>query len=178
MQNDIVQVFVLVILILHMRFLFFIAIILLPCAAISEQGKVGAVSGLAIPRFVSLKSNEVNVRVGPGVDYPIKMVYQRANLPMEVVAEFGNWRKVRDVDGMEGWVLHSLLSGKRYAILTTESPVLNVYEGSRAVARFAKNVQVSLQECRESQCEVELEDEKGWIEKPNLWGVYGHEKFD
>ena len=178
MQNDIVQVFVLVILLIDMKFFLMIAIILLPLAAFAQTRDVGSVSRLPIPRFVSLKSNEVNVRVGPGVDYPIKQVYMRAHLPMEVIAEFGNWRKVRDVEGMEGWVLHSLLSGKRYAIINAEAPLLNMYEGSRAVLRLGEGLQVLIEECRKIQCLVEIDDEKGWVAKGNLWGAYAEEKFD
>lgn len=178
MQNDIVQVFVLGIVVIDMRFFLFIAIILLPTAAFAQETGVGSVSRLPIPRFVSLKSNDVNVRVGPGVGYPIRQVYMRANLPMEVIAEFGNWRKVKDVYGSEGWVLHSLLSGRRYAIAVQEAPMLNMHKGSRAVMRLGEGVQVKLEECEETQCEVEYHDEKGWVDKSNLWGVYAHEKFD
>jgi SH3-like domain-containing protein len=186
MQNDIVQVFVLVIVVLDMKFFIYIIIILLPCFAFAEEeagdgkivGEVGSNSRLPIPRFVSLKSNDVNIRVGPGVDYPIKQVYMRANLPMEVIAEFGNWRKVRDIDGGEGWALHSLLSGKRYAIIIVQTPMLNMYKGSRAVRRLEEGVQVQVKECKKKQCDVVVEGSHGWVEKSSLWGAYADEKFD
>ena len=75
-------------------------------------------SGLPLPRFVSLKAKRVNMRVGPGRDYQVQWLYIRKNLPMEVIQEFGNWRKVRDPNGVEGWILHSLLSGNRVVIVT------------------------------------------------------------
>ena len=73
----------------------------------------GSVSGLPVPRFVSLKSDRVNVRSGPNKDQDVRWVYTRAGMPVEVTAEFENWRRIRDWEGAEGWVYHSLLSGKR-----------------------------------------------------------------
>src|SRR5262245_45303675 len=78
----------------------------------------GAASGLPIPRFVSLKSDRVNVRAGPTKDHEVTWVYTRSGLPVEVTAEFENWRRIRDWEGAEGWVYHSLLSGKRTAIVS------------------------------------------------------------
>ena len=78
---------------------------------------VGRVSGLPVPRFVSLKADKTNLREGPSKDHRTTWVYQRAGLPVEITAEFGMWRKVRDSDGTEGWVLHNLLSGRRTAIV-------------------------------------------------------------
>ena len=171
-----------------MKFFVYIALILLPCLAFAAentaaptnkaQGADVIKSGLPVPRFVSMKAREANIRVGPGVDYPISFVYKRQNMPLEVVAEFGNWRKVRDMDGGEGWALHSLLTGKRFAIVTAESAMLNVYKGERAVMRLGQGVQVEVKECRRVQCEVKFEGTKGWVNKASLWGVYGDEKFD
>ena len=73
----------------------------------------GSVSGLPVPRFVSLKSDRVNVRAGPNKDQDVRWVYTRAGMPVEITAEFENWRRIRDWEGAEGWVYHSLLSGKR-----------------------------------------------------------------
>src|SRR6185437_12015887 len=78
---------------------------------------VGQVSGLPIPRFVSLKSDKVNVRGGPNRDQEVRWVYTRAGMPVEITAEFENWRRIRDWEGSEGWVYHSLLSGKRTAVV-------------------------------------------------------------
>ena len=83
----------------------------------AAQGQDGSrrATGLPLPRFVSLKSNNVNVRRGPGQDYDVVFTFVRAGLPVEITDEFENWRKIRDSDGSEGWVFHSLLSGKRTA---------------------------------------------------------------
>jgi len=87
----------------------------------SESGsvaqKTGRETGLALPRFVSLKSKSVNLRVGPGRKYAITWRYQRRGLPVEVIQEFDQWRRIRDADGVTGWVLHSLLSAKRTAVV-------------------------------------------------------------
>ncbi len=77
----------------------------------------GSVSGLPVPRFVSLKSDRVNVRSGPNKDQDVRWVYTRAGMPVEITAEFENWRRIRDWEGAEGWVYHSLLSGRRSAVV-------------------------------------------------------------
>src|ERR1700704_6452203 len=88
--------------------------------AIAADG-AGTTSGLPVPRFVSLKSDKVNVRAGPTKDHDVAWVYNRAALPVEVTAEFENWRRIRDWEGAEGWVYHSLLSGKRTALVAPQS---------------------------------------------------------
>src|ERR1700704_1380605 len=88
--------------------------------AIAADG-AGTTSGLPVPRFVSLKSDKVNVRAGPTKDHDVAWVYNRAALPVEVTAEFENWRRIRDWEGAEGWVYHSLLSGKRTALVSPQS---------------------------------------------------------
>ena len=77
----------------------------------------GSASGLPVPRFVSLKADRVNVRSGPNKDQEVRWVYTRAGMPVEITAEFENWRRIRDWEGAEGWVYHSLLSGKRTAVV-------------------------------------------------------------
>src|SRR5262249_12035580 len=83
----------------------------------------GAGGGLPIPRFVSLKAGRVNVRAGPTKDHDVAWVYTRSGLPVEVTAEFENWRRIRDWEGAEGWVYHSMLSGKRTAIVSAATKV-------------------------------------------------------
>ena len=89
-------------------------------AATPATARVGAVTGLPLPRFVSLRANEVNFRTGPGVRYPIEWVFMRAGLPVQVIAEFDTWRKIRDPDGTEGWVHQSMLSGRRHVIVVNQ----------------------------------------------------------
>src|SRR5258708_3805263 len=81
----------------------------------------GTASGLPVPRFVSLKSDKVNMHIGPAKTYEVKWLYQRAGLPVEITAEFETWRRIRDADGTEGWVYHSLLSGRRTGLVTTKT---------------------------------------------------------
>ena len=122
----------------------------------------GSVSGLPVPRFVSLKSDRVNVRSGPDKDQDVRWVYTRAGMPVEITAEFENWRRIRDWEGAEGWVYHSLLSGKRSAV----------------VAKLQGGVQGSLESCTGSWCEFRGKGFEGWIRQERLWGAYPNEKVD
>ena len=83
--------------------------------------KTGSETGLEIPRFVSLKSNEVNLRVGPSINYPISLKYVSQNLPIEIIDEFDVWRKTRDHDGNLGWLHKSLIKGDRYILIDNEN---------------------------------------------------------
>src|SRR5215213_1305038 len=87
------------------------------CGSGAIAAENGTTSGLPVPRFVSLKSDKVNVRAGPTKDHDVAWVYNRAALPVEVTAEFETWRRIRDWEGAEGWVYHSLLSGRRTALV-------------------------------------------------------------
>ncbi len=109
----------------------------------AQSGQIGTATGLPVPRYVSLKSDRVNLREGPSKDHRTNWVFQRAGLPVEITAEFETWRKIRDSEGAEGWVLHSLLSGRRTALIfpsrKAESVELLAKAGNRAdaVARLA-----------------------------------------
>jgi len=123
--------------------------------SISDESGLGA-SGLPIPRFVSLKSGEVNARTGPGDSYPIRWVYQRKNLPVEVTAEFKLWRRIKDFDGEQSWVHQALTSNRRYAILRSDTDVYSEYNEEGALAaRMKRGVQVQLLECDANFCRVE-----------------------
>src|SRR3979490_3137391 len=87
----------------------------------SAKDAAVASSGLPVPRYVSLKSDHVNVRAGPTKDNDVAWVYTRSGLPVEITAEFENWRRVRDSEGAEGWVYHSMLSGRRTAVVTMKT---------------------------------------------------------
>ena len=128
-----------------------------------------------IPRFVSLRAAKVNVRAGPGVQYPIAWVFLRRGLPVEVVAEFEYWRKVRDRDGAEGWVHRSLLSGKRSAVVRGAGIGVLYRDADRAsvaVARVEPGVVADLLACRADWCRIEAAGVRGWIARARLWGVY------
>lgn len=132
-----------------------------------------------VPRFVSLKPNEVNSRVGPGPDYPLEWVYVKAGLPVEVLVEFDTWRKIRDSEGAEGWIHQSMLCGKRHAIVRGEETLLYKSEDiqSQPLARIEKSVIVDLLKCQAGWCQVRIDDFKGWIPRASLWGVYPDENF-
>ncbi len=138
-------------------------------------------SGLKIPRFVSLRSEKVFVRTGPALRYPIKWVFVKKNLPVEVVQEFDTWRKIRDSKGEEGWIHQSLLQGKRFALISAEEEVFLMRKpmiDSRFVAKLEPMVVLSLEECSGSWCFAEAGGFKGWLEKKSLWGVYETEELD
>src|SRR6187401_1392113 len=97
-------------------------------ATAAAQVPTGSVSGLPVPRFVSLKSDKVNVRAGPAREQDVAWVYSRAALPVEVTAEFENWRKIRDWEGAEGWVYHSMLSGRRTALVSSSKDKADLVE--------------------------------------------------
>jgi len=146
------------------------------------QSATGRVSSLPIPRFVSLRTDPINLRLGPGVRYPIAWVYKRRQLPVEITDEFDNWRRVRDHDGTEGWVHQSMLSGARTGII--EGEVSPVYKGSTTasavIARVAPGVVVSVERCPEQIefCLIEAQGHKGWLRRGLFWGLYSGEIID
>jgi SH3-like domain-containing protein len=143
-----------------------------------------SVSGLPIPRYASLKSDRVNLREGPSKDHRTIWIFQRAGLPVEITAEFEIWRKVRDSEGTEGWVLHSLLSGRRTALVAPwkkGSEAILYRKPSLAAAPAAKlqpNVIASVKSCDGAWCRVAGYGFDGFIQQTDLWGVYPNEKID
>jgi SH3-like domain-containing protein len=141
-------------------------------------------SGLPVPRYVSLKSDHVNVRAGPTKDNDVAWVYTRSGLPVEITAEFENWRRVRDSEGAEGWVYHSLLSGRRTAVVTMKSkdelaPLYNsADEASSVAARLQAGVVTQVRKCASGWCHVAGSGFDGWIQQQRLWGVYADEKVE
>jgi SH3-like domain-containing protein len=141
-------------------------------------------SGLPVPRYVSLKSDHVNVRAGPTKDNDVSWVYTRAGLPVEITAEFENWRRVRDSEGAEGWVYHSLLSGRRTAVVTmkTKDELAPLYDSadptSTVAARLQAGVVAQVRKCGSGWCHVSGNGFDGWIQQQRLWGVYADEKVD
>lgn len=138
-------------------------------------------SGLPLPRFVSLKSDETNVRTGPGTRYPIQWVFKRAHMPVEVVDEFDMWRKIRDNEGTTGWVHHTMLAGKRFAMIIGQEPrVLHIDATTESKPLFKVEPQVigALTECKPFWCRVQISGRKAWIQKDYLWGIYASEVFD
>lgn len=152
----------------------------------AEVIPAGSATGLPVPRFVSLKSDRVTVRAGPTKDQDVRWVFTRAALPVEVTAEFENWRRIRDGEGAEGWVYHSLLSGRRTALVEarTKAPdeLMPLHNGAAAgspvIARLQPGVLGSVKRCTGSWCRIVGVGFDGWIEQDRLWGVYPDEKVD
>lgn len=145
---------------------------------------VGTVTHLPLPRYASLKTDRVNLREGPSKDHPTKWVFQRAGLPVEITAEFETWRKVRDSEGAEGWVLHSLLSGRRTALVAPgkKDRTFDLYThpvaGSDLAASLQSGVIVNIKACDGKWCTVFGEGFKGYVAQDLLWGVYPDEKIE
>ncbi len=148
-------------------------------------------TGLSVPRFVSLKTDRVNLREGPSKDNRTTWVFQRAGLPVEIIAEYDNWRRIRDSEGAEGWVWHSLLSGRRTALIMPwnreKRELLTLYSNTKAspgiIARLEPNVIVSVRECDTHWCEVSVSGEdhgslRGFVPQDKLWGVYPNETLE
>jgi SH3-like domain-containing protein len=144
----------------------------------------GSVSGLPVPRFVSLKADRVNVRGGPNKDQEVRWVYTRAGMPVEITAEFENWRRIRDWEGAEGWVYHSLLSGKRTAVVVPalKTDLVPLYESPNSeaneVARLQSGVLGTLKSCNGTWCQFVGANFDGWIRQERLWGAYPNEKLE
>lgn len=122
--------------------------------------------------FISLKSSEVNMRVGPGKEYPIVWIFMRANLPMMLVAEFDQWRKVKFIDSTEGWVHKNMLSKKNTAIVSENNAILYKYaSSSNPIAIVEKNVIMRILKRESNWIKIEINNLKGWIQKKYLWGI-------
>jgi SH3-like domain-containing protein len=132
-----------------------------------------------VPRFVSLRPKEVNLRVGPGPNYPIEWVYHKAGLPVEVIAEFDTWRKIRDQEGVEGWVHQTMLSPKRHGIVKDTEVILYSQPDleSCPLVRLAGKVVVNIVKCRDDWCQIRINDFKGWVKRCSLWGLYPQESI-
>jgi SH3-like domain-containing protein len=161
-----------------------------PAFAVGEAS-AGKVTGFPVPRYVSLKTDRVNLREGPSKEHRTAWVFQRAGLPVEIIAEFETWRRIRDADGTEGWVLHSLLSGRRTALVTPwvkgdVKPVpLLERAGDRAevVARLQPGVIANVKQCGGAWCRIIVPQSDGgaldgYIRQDRLWGVYPNEKVE
>ena len=141
-------------------------------SASAEQSK------LSVPRFVSIKFNEVNVRTGPAKDCPIEWVFIKKGEPVEVVAEYDGWRKVRDINGEGGWAHSSVLSRHRFVVITTNNitPLLgNPADYDNVVAKVSPKLRCALKKCKKDWCLIDCNSYKGWLPKKYLWGVYPEE---
>jgi len=137
-------------------------------------------SGLPVPRFVSLKSDVVNMRVGPGHEYPLQWIYVRKNLPLKVISEFDAWRKVVDHEGETGWVHGQLVSLKRYGVITSSNAKLRADPNQQAsVTVIAEaGVLMEVQYCEGQWCRLGTDNAKGWLERRQFWGVLPNEELN
>ncbi len=153
----------------------------LPTAQAEQASqKRGSVTNLPIPRFVSLKTSEGNVRRGPSLRHRIDWVFKHPGMPLEIIGEFGHWRQVRDRDGVGGWVHYSLLSGVRTAIVDFDlSPLYNRADTESQIDAYLEaGVIARLDSCGLDWCRVKADGIRGWTLKSNLWGVHPNEVID
>jgi SH3-like domain-containing protein len=145
-----------------------------PLAHAAEKAEI-------IPRFVSLRADVVNLRIGPGDRYPVAWVYHRKGLPVEIIAQLDQWRRIRDSQGTEGWVNQRLVTGIRNVIVQGAQRVLyaEADTGSPPVAKLDPGVVAHLLECRKEWCRIEAQNTtdalRGWLTRDEVWGVYPNE---
>lgn len=122
--------------------------------------------------YVSLRSDEVNLRTGPGNEYPIKYVYQLKDMPLKVIGEYDNWYRVVDKDKDEGWVSKNLTSKKRTLIVIDGTQIMYKKDNlkSNPIFRLEENVIVKYNKCNEEWCKVEVNNKSGWMQAKSLWG--------
>jgi SH3-like domain-containing protein len=162
--------------------IFFAGLLISALSAVAAHAagatQVGSATGLPVPRYVSLRSDHVNMRQGPSKEHGTLWIYRKAGLPVEITAEFETWRRVRDADGTEGWVLHSLLSGRRTAIVSPwqKGGAIEVRQrpnvDSPVAARLEPRVVTSVRRCEHDWCKVEGPNFDGYVPQKELWGVY------
>ena len=139
---------------------------------------IGDTTGYKLPRFVSLKSNDVNLRIGSSTNYPIYLKYISINLPVEIIEEYKVWRKIIDIDGNSGWIHKNLLKGNRYAIINKNNIAnskLYKKPNGNVIGEIGNFNIVKINVCLNDWCKVKFNQYKAWILKDNLWGVYKDE---
>ena len=144
----------------------------MPAAGLAK-GKRGPVTNLPLPRYVSMKASEGNVRRGPSLTHRIDWVFKRRGMPLEITAEYGHWRRVRDQDGAGGWVHYALLSGVRTVLIQEDMLTVHAHPNPQAqvTAAFEYGVVARLGNCSEGWCEITAGGYSGWAPKDKLWGV-------
>ena len=144
-----------------------------PGDAPESEATLGPVTGLALPRYVSLRASEARARRGPSLAHRVDWLYRRRGLPLRVTAEHGNWRRVEDIEGYGGWVHHSLISGTRTVIVTEDLTTLlrRPEAGAPEVAKLEAGVIARLGECRGDWCRLDAEGHGGWAPRRALWGA-------
>ncbi|ALV26775.1 MULTISPECIES: SH3 domain-containing protein [Pannonibacter] len=158
------------------------ALVLVAPQVLAQTAQTGS-TGLPLPRFVSIKSDRANVRMGPSREHEVSWTYVQGGLPVEITQEFENWRRVRDWEGKEGWLFHTLLSSRRTALVTpweqSENTPLHVEPRPEAAIRayLAPKVLTDIKSCNGTWCRVQGRGYDGWVEQVRLFGVYPNEKI-
>lgn len=151
-----------------------------PAAAGAEAGR-GPVTDLPLPRFVSMRAETANARRGPSLDQRVDWSFVRRGLPLEVIAEYGQWRRVRDADGYGGWVHQTLLSGARTALVRAPAPVAlraAPEDGAKVRAVAEPGVVGRVEACRGAWCAIGVGGVYGWLPRTALWGVAPEEQIE
>lgn len=142
---------------------------------------VGSNTGYKIPRFLSLKSDEVNLRIGPSTKYPIIIKYTQQNLPIKIIDENKSWREIIDYEGNRGWIHKTLIKGERFAIIKEgklfKVKVFNKPKGKN-IGEIGKFNIVKIKKCLTNWCLINFNSNKGWVNKNNLWGVFESEEIN
>lgn len=138
-----------------------------------SAAEVGPETGLPIPRFVSMKPAEANIRRGPSLTHRVDWVFRHQGLPLVVTAEYGHWRRVVDRDGVGGWVHYAMLSGTRTVIIDADMVELRDEPNPTALihARAERGVIARLGDCANGWCQIRADGQRGWVEVTKLWGV-------
>lgn len=143
-----------------------------PGIAMGQSNKSNSLASDTL-RYASLRANEVNVRAGPGVRYPVKWVFVRKLLPVAITADFESWRKIRDSEGAEGWVHRAMLSAKRSVLVTGQTRTLRrrASDTAPAVARLTPGIVARVESCDKVWCRVSVQSYTGWLRQDGLYGV-------
>lgn len=153
-------------------------IIALICDPAAGQRAMSGESGLAVPRFVSVKADRAHVRYGPGTGYPIKWTFTRRGVPVEILQEFDNWRRIRDWEGQEGWIFHALLASRRTGFVSPWKKAQGARlrsepdRRSATIAILSSRVLVNIEGCDGRWCAVETRSIEGYVRQSRLWGAY------
>ena len=157
--------------------LIFVSVLIIPLFGFTQEPQKGQVTNLPIPRYVSLKVKEANARRGPSLSHKIDWIYKRQNMPLEIYAEYENWRRVRDFEGLGGWVHYTLLSGIRYVLVKNELLEMRLLPSidAQVIAKVPQHNIATLDKCNKDWCRIIDDGYKGWVPKNGIWGVYESE---
>ncbi len=149
-----------------------LSVILAVGPALAETRR-GPVTNLPMPRYVSLKTSEGNVRRGPSLTHKIDWIFKRRDMPLQITAEYGHWRRVQDRDGAGGWVHYALLSGVRTVLVEEDMLTLHTQPDpdAQVTAALELGVVARLGACTEDWCRITINGHRGWTPKTKIWGV-------